>query len=91
MVDALKIAAKVALIVVITGAIIALFTGLVIPSINLVPLAEAVGKGKAIINYWLPDMYIWLTLGIAIIILEVGVLGVRLALIAVKWIMKVNE
>lgn len=91
MVEALKIAAKVALIAIVTAGIVALFAGLVIPEVNLIPLENAVATGKAIMGYWFPEFGIWLIVGFVLLSFRISLLAFQLGILAVKWIFKVNE
>lgn len=92
MVEALKIAAKVALIAVVTAGIIALFTSVsVLPEINIIPLRDAVATGKAIANYWFPEFGIWLAVAFGLLGFKLILITFQLGMIAVRWIFKVNE
>lgn len=91
MVDALKIAAKVALIVVITAGIIALFTTPIIPGVNLTEFNQAVATGKAIVAYWVPGYQIWLTVAFALLAFRLALWTAQLGFLAVRWVLKVNE
>lgn len=91
MVDAIKLAAKIAVIAVVTGLAIALFAGVIFPEISLVPLEEAVGHGKAIIGYWFPELGVWFGFGVILLGLRLSILAFKLGAIAFRWIMRVND
>lgn len=93
MVDALKIAAKVAVIAVVTGLVIGLLSGIVIPSVNLNPIREGIGFAKAIYEYYCGGFIgAIITLGIALLALRyIAIPTVKMAFIAIKWIMSVNK
>lgn len=92
MADAIKMAAKIALIALVTGAIVAVFTGIVVPEIDLTTFITAIGKGKAIIYYYADWLVPILNLGIVILALRYLALPtLSLAMIAYKWLFKVNE
>lgn len=91
--DFVKIAAKTVLIVGIMAAALALLGGVVIPTINVIPLAEAVGHGKAILDYYLTGGFgVLFTAGMALLLIKYVVTPLfLLASIVWRWIMKVNE
>lgn len=89
--DIAKMAAKIALIAVVTAAVIAVFSLVQIPTPDFTQFSQAISMGKAFIAYWVPGYNVILTFGIAMLALQVAVLGARLALIAYRWIFKVNE
>lgn len=93
MVDALKIAAKVAIVAVVMVAVFAVFANVALPTIDTtLYLVPAVAKGKAIIEFW-GGTFLLQWLGFAFILLgvRVAILSFKMAMIAVKWILKVNE
>lgn len=91
MVDAIKIAAKVALIAVITVGIVALFTTPIIPGVNLTEFNQAISTGKAIVEYWVPGFNIWLYVAFALLGFRLALWTAQLGFIAIRWILKVNE
>lgn len=91
MVDALKIAAKVALIVVVTGAILLLFANIQIPNVDFSVLTQGASTGVAVLFHWIPITTVLLPLGIGILSLELAITLFNFAMIAVRWIFKVNE
>lgn len=91
MVDALKIAAKVALIAVITTGILLIFANLQIPTLDYTNFSQALGAGLAAIYHWVPVSVVIFPLIIAILGIRVAILGFEIGMIAIRWIMKVNE
>lgn len=93
MADFVKMAAKLALIAGVMAGIALLLTGVVIPTINLAPLAEAVGHGKAILNYYLTGGFGALfTAGVALLLIKYVVFPTVMVLSIVwRWVFKVNE
>lgn len=89
--DIAKIAIKTGLIAIVTAAIIAVFSVVQIPSVPTEYFAQAVGMGKAFIQYWVPGYNILFTFGITMLILWITVYALRIAQIALHWIFKVNE
>lgn len=89
--DYVKMAAKIALIAVITTAIIAVFAVIQFPVPDFTPIFEYAGKGLAIINYWMPFMATLLPIALTLMGVRIAIYLFRFAMIAVRWIMKVNE
>ena len=90
--DFVKIGVKTALIAIITSAILLLFANVQVPAFNVQLVVDAIGKGKAIVNYYagvfspVVAAAFWL-LGFYYLALPTF----KIAMIATKWIMKVNE
>lgn len=92
MADWVKMAAKVAIIAAVTAAIVALFTGVVIPELDLTTFITAIGKGKAIVNYYAGWLVPILNLGLFFLGLKYIVFpAFWLLAIGFKWVLKVNE
>lgn len=92
MVDAIKMAAKIAVVAVATGLVIAVFTGITLPEVNVVKFAEALSKGYAVVNYYAGWLMPLLNLGVLMLALRyVALPTFYLGIIAIKWILKVNE
>lgn len=90
--DYLKMAAKIAAIIAGGALIIVLIQQVSIPSFDVSLLATAVGKGKAILSYYLGDLEPLFYVAISLITLRfVFIPGLRIALIAFRVIFKVNE
>lgn len=93
MADFVKMAAKLALIAGVMAAAILILGGIVIPTVNVTPLIEAVGHGKAILDYYLTGGFgILFTAGIALLLLKYVVTPTVWVLSIVwRWVFKVNE
>ena len=93
MADFVKMAAKLALIAGVMAAAILILGGIVIPTINLGPIAEAVGHGKAIIDYYLTGGFgVLFTAGVALLAIKYIILPTFMVVSIVwRWIFKVNE
>lgn len=90
--DAVKIAVKAALIAVITVAVFALVSNVQIPTLDVSLLATAVGKGKAIIDYYAGWLSPILIAGLFLLSFHFVLLpGFHIAMIAVRWVLKINE
>lgn len=93
MAEFVKMAAKLALIAGVMAAAILLLGGVVIPTINMAPIAEAVGHGKAIIDYYLTGGFgVLFTAGMALLAIKYIILPTFMVVSIVwRWIFKVNE
>lgn len=89
--DYIKMAAKVALIAVITAAIIAIFANVQIPSLNFTLLNQGLGTALAVIYHWVPAAQVIFPIAVAMLGIQLAILLFEYAMIAVRWVMKVNE
>lgn len=89
--DAIKIAAKAALIAVITTAIIALFANIQIPTMDFQNFSQALGTGLAVLYHYVPVAQVLFPVVLALIAFDVALRAFNLAMIAVRWVMKINE
>lgn len=93
MVDALKIAAKVAVVAIVMVAVFAVFATVTLPAIDTtLYIVPAISKGKAIIEFWGGSFMLqWLGFAFILLGVRVAILSFKMAMIAVKWILKINE
>lgn len=89
--DYVKIAAKVALIVVITTAVVALFTLVQIPSFNIAYITAYLGIAFTFATHWCPMFPILFPIALALIGLEIALMTFKVSAVAWKWIFKINE
>lgn len=89
--DYIKMGVKAAALVAGAALIIVLFNTIQIPNLDLSQASSYISVAYAVGNHYIPGFSILWGLGLTLIGLELGILGVRLALIAIKWVMKVNE
>ena len=89
--DYIKMAAKIALIVVITTAVIALFTVVQIPTLDFTLFGTIMGKGLAFANHWIPGFTIVFPITVVCLGLQLAILLFEYGAIAWRWIFKVNE
>lgn len=89
--DLVKIAAKTALIAVITAAIIAVFTQVQFPVLDYSNFVSYLRAGYAVAIHWCPVLATLFPIAIALMGIRVAIWLCKLGLIAVRWIMKVNE
>lgn len=89
--DAIKIAAKTALIAVITAAVIALFANITIPNVDYSQFSQALGVGLAVVYHYVPIASVLFPVVITLVAFDLAYRGFQIAMIAIRWIMKVNE
>lgn len=89
--DFVKIAVKTALIVTIMAGIVALFATVQIPSLDFTLLTQGLGVALAVLYHYVPISTVILPLAFIILSLDLAILTFRIGMVAVKWIMKVNE
>lgn len=89
--DLVKIAVKTALIVVITTAILAIFSQVHIPSLDFTYFSAGISRALAIMYHWIPGASVIVPIAFAMLGINVAILTFELTMIAVRWIMKVNE
>lgn len=87
----LKIAVKAGLIAVVTVAIIALFANVQIPGLDFTVFSQALGTGLAIVYHWCPATVVVLPVAIAMFSLYLAIMLFEFAMIAIRWVFKVNE
>lgn len=89
--DIVKIGVKTALIAVITAAIIAIFVSVQIPNLDFSLMGQALGKGLAIIYHWVPGSNVIIPIAFSMLGIQLAIMLFEYAMIAVRWVMKVNE
>lgn len=89
--DAVKIAAKTALIAVITAAVIALFANITIPNVDYSQFSQALGVGLAVVYHYVPIASVVFPVVITLVAFDLAYRGFQIAMIAIRWVMKVNE
>lgn len=91
MADWAKIALKSSLIVGIMAAIWVVFTQVPIPVLDYSYITQYAGKALAILIYWIPSFQVVWGITITTLTIFIGLWGLRFALIAIRWLYKVNE
>lgn len=89
--DAVKIAVKTALIVGITAAIVALFANIQIPALDYTLLTQSLGAVIAVLYHFVPVSQVIIPVVGIMLAFELAYYGFKMAMIAVRWVMKVNE
>lgn len=86
----LKIAVKAGLALAISALIFVLFTTVKIPKVDL-KIFTQLGTFLAVSQHYCPALTVLLPFVFGLLAFELALRGVRLALVAIKWVMKVNE
>lgn len=89
--DYVKMGAKLALIAVITTAIIVIFTTVQIPNLDFTLFSTGVSKALAIMYHWVPAAQVLVPLAFVMLGVQLAIILFEYAMIAVRWVMKVNE
>lgn len=89
--DFVKIAAKTALIAVVTVAIIAVFATVQIPGLDFTLLSQGLSTVLALVYNWCPGAQLIVPVAVAMMGVYLAILLFEYAMIAVRWIFKVNE
>ncbi len=89
--DAIKIAVKTGLIAVIMVALWAVFANVQVPSVSFTEFTSAISMALAVAYHYVPALQIIFPVALGLVGVELGILTFKYAMIAVKWVMKVNE
>lgn len=91
MADWAKIAVKTGLIAVIMVALWAVFANIQVPAISFTEFTNSVSMALAVAYHYVPALQVIFPVAIGLIGVELGILTFKYAMVAVKWVMKVNE
>lgn len=89
--DYIKMAAKAVALVAGAAIILVIFNSITIPNLDISVASDYLNIAYSIGNHYLLGFPILWNLGMALLALELAELTTRLALIAIKWVLKVNE
>lgn len=89
--DIIKIGAKIVALGTGIGLILGIFTGVSIPGIDFSSIRAYMNLAYSIGVHYIPFFSSLWAMGVFLITLKVSIYGIRLALIGVRWILKVNE
>lgn len=89
--DYVKMAAKIALIAIITAGIIVLLNTVTIPTVNFTAISTYLNIAYSFALNWCPVMNILWPICLSLITLEIGIMTFEIGAIAWRWIFKVNE
>lgn len=91
MLDGIKMGAKAALIATVTAAIIAIFANVQIPNLDFSTFSQGLSTALALGYHWCPGLQIVVPVAIAMAGVYLAIILFHYAMIAVRWIFKVNE
>lgn len=89
--DAIKIAVKTGLIAVIMVALWAVFANVQVPAVSFTEFTQAISMALAVAYHYVPALQIIFPVAIGLVGVELGILTFKYTMVAVKWVMKVNE
>ena len=89
--DYVKMGAKAVALGIGVAAITAFLASFTIPGVSISFITEYMDKAYTIGVHYIPFFSVLWTLGTALITLDVTLYGVKLALIATRWVLKINE
>lgn len=89
--DLARIIARGVAVAGIIAAVIVLFNVITIPTPTWGNIATSINQAYAVARHWAPALTTILPIGIQLITLELAIMGVELAGMAYRWILKVNE
>lgn len=89
--DYIKMGVKAAALIAGAALIIVLFNTIQIPSLDLSAASTYLNLVYTVGKHWIPGFAILWPLALTVLSLDLAILGVKLGLIAIKWVMKINE
>lgn len=91
MADWIKIGIKAGIVATATAVVIVILSVVQFPALDLSAFTQGVAIGKAVAFYWFPTLGVLFTIFISLLALELIVYGIYIALITIRWVLKVNE
>lgn len=89
--DYVKMGAKLALIAVVTAAILLIFANVQIPNLDFSLLSNGINTALAIMYHWVPGSNIIFPLAVTMLGIQLAILLFEYTAIAWRWVFKVNE
>lgn len=89
--DYVKMGAKLALIAVVTAAILIIFANVQIPNLDFSLLSSGISTALAIIYNWVPGSNIIIPIAFSMLGVQLAILLFEYGAIAWRWVFKVNE
>lgn len=89
--DYVKMGAKAVALGLAVAVIIGFLAGFQLPSVNLSFVGDYMNKVYTIGTHYIPYFQVMWGLGVTLLTLNITLYGIKLALIAYKWVLKVNE
>ena len=69
----------------------AVFANVQVPSVSFTEFTSAISMALAVAYHYVPALQIIFPVALGLVGVELGILTFKYAMIAVKWVMKVNE
>ena len=89
--DYVKMGAKIALIAIVTAAILLIFSTVQIPSLNFTTLSTGLSTALAIMYHWVPAAQVIVPLAMTMLAIQLAIMLFEYGAIAWRWVFKVNE
>lgn len=89
--EIIKVTTKTAALITATAAIIALFSVIHIPAIDLSPATAVIGLVYSIGVHYVPLFPLIWNLGLVLLTLEAGIIMWKVGAIAAKWVLKIGS
>lgn len=86
-----KMAAKAVALVAGVGIIVGFLASFSLPSVNISFIGDYMNKVYTIGVHYIPYFAVLWSLGVTLLTLNITIYGIKLALIAIKWVLKINE
>lgn len=89
--DYVKMGAKIALIAIVTAAILLIFSTVQIPNLDFSTLSSGLSTALAIMYHWVPAAQIIVPLAMTMLGIQLAIILFEYGAIAWRWVFKVNE
>ena len=89
--DYVKMGAKAVALAVGVGLIVTFLASFTLPQVNLSAVSSYMNTAYTIGNHYIPFFSVLWGMGVTLLTLNLTLSGVKLALIATGWVLKVNE
>ena len=86
-----KMGAKIALIAIVTAAILLIFSTVQIPNLDFSTLSSGLSTALAIMYHWVPAAQIIVPLAMTMLGIQLAIILFEYGAIAWRWVFKVNE
>lgn len=91
MADWIKMGVKAALVATVTGVLLVILSVVTFPALDLSIFTRGIGFAYALGEYYFPAFNILLGIFIPLLGLRILIMGLTLAIITFRWVLKVNE
>lgn len=91
MADWIKMAVKAALVATVSAVLIIILSAITFPPLDLSVFTKGIGFAYAIGEYYFPAFNVLLGIFLPLLGLRILIMGLSLAVITFRWVLKVNE